>query len=212
MEHFKRRLAISVGSLAAFIVWTAAVRCVDVQAIGPLDSQVGFARLNRFFHRLTGVHFTLYEITDWLSLIPAAVCMGFGMLGLCQWIRRRSPLNVDRSLLVLGVCYAVVMAVYLLFEIRIVNRRPVLIDGVLEASYPSSTTMLVLCVMSTAMMQLSSRIRSQKLRKITLSLMTAFTAFMVMARLLSGVHWLTDIIGGTPISAALVMMYAAFGA
>lgn len=212
MEHFIKKIGDFRWFAGCIHCVDGGCGCVDVQAIGPLDSQVGFARLNRFFHRLIGAHFTLYEITDWLSLIPAALCMGFGILGLCQWIRRRSLLNVDRSLLVLGVCYAVVMAVYLLFEIRIVNRRPVLIDGVLEASYPSSTTMLVLCVMSTAMMQLSSRIRSQKLRKITLSLMTAFTVFMVMARLLSGVHWLTDIIGGTLISAALVMMYAAFGA
>lgn len=192
------------------MIWTAAVSCVDVQAIGPMDSHVGFAGINRSFHDLTGVHLELYTLTDWLSLIPAAICAGFGLLGLCQWIRRRSLLKVDRSILVLGIFYIAVMAVYLLFEFIVVNCRPVLIEGVLEASYPSSTTVLVLCVMPTAMMHFQSRIRSRKLRNITLTVTAVFTAFMLIARLISGVHWLTDIIGGMLLSAGLVMMYAAF--
>lgn len=195
--------------LAAFALFTAAVRLIDVRPIGPQGSAVGFASLNGAFHRLTGVHMELYVITDWLSLVPLALMLGFALLGLAQWIRRRSLLKVDRSILALGGFYVIVLAAYVLFEVFVVNCRPVLIDGRLEASYPSSTTMLVLCVMSTAMMQLKGRIRDSAFRRRVLTAMAVFAVFMVAARLLSGVHWLTDIVGGALLSAGLVALYAA---
>ena len=209
MEKFKKRLAVSVGLLGAFLLWTAAVCLIDVQPIGPRESSVGLATINRFAHDLTGVHFALYTVTDWLGLVPVAVGMGFGMLGMVQWVGRKSILKVDFSILVLGGFYLAVLAAYLLFERYPVNYRPVLIDGILEASYPSSTTMLVLCVMPTAMLQLHSRIGSRLLRRCVLTAMTAFTAFMVIGRVLSGVHWITDVIGGVLLSGGLVMLYYA---
>lgn len=195
--------------LAAFALWTAAVCLVDVQAIGPRGSTVGLAALNRAFHTLTGVRMPLYTITDWLSLIPLLFALGFACLGLMQWIRRKSLLKVDDSILVLGGFYAVVTAVYTLFEVCVVNFRPVLIDGVLEASYPSSTTVLVLCVMPTAVMQLRSRIKHRAFRRFSSFMIAAFTVFMVAGRLVSGVHWLTDVIGGALLSSGLVTLYNA---
>ena len=144
----KNRKGLIVGTvlLVAFVLWTVAVKFIDVQPIGPEGSVVGFATVNRFVHGLTGANMTLYNITDWLGLVPLGFVMGFGTLGLMQWIKRKHILKVDYSILVLGGFYIVVMAVYVLFEMLTLNYRPVLINGILEASYPSSTTMLVMCV------------------------------------------------------------------
>lgn len=193
--------------LAAFALWTVAISFVDVQAVGPLESTVGFAALNRFVHNLTGVHMSLYTVTDWLGLVPLMFVPGFGMLGLIQWIKRKSIKKVDYNILVLGGFYLVVFAVYILFETVVINYRPVLINGVLEASYPSSTTMLVLCVMPTAVMQLNARIKNDILKRIVVWLITAFVVFMVAGRLISGVHWFTDIVGGALLSGGLVQLY-----
>ena len=209
MGRIKKRFVLALSLLAMFALWTAAVRFVDVQAIGPKGACVGFARLNGAFHRRTGVHFFLYEATDWLSLIPIGICAGFGMLGLGQWIARKRLGKVDRDLLVLGGFYVLVIAAYMLFEVLVINYRPVLIDGRLEASYPSSTTLLVLCVMMTAMMQAHRRIKRCAFRNGVNLVMAAFTLFMVIGRLLSGVHWLTDIVGGALLSAGLVALYGA---
>lgn len=209
-QETQKNFRIAMCLMAAFALWTAAVGFVDVQAIGPQGSAVGFATLNGFFHNLTGVHMSLYLITDWLSLIPLGFVPGFALLGLVQWIKRRKLLRVDYSILVLGGFYVVVMAVFVLFELFVVNYRPVLIGGQLEASYPSSTTMLVMCVMPTAMMQLNARLRNQALRRCVTFSMATFMVFMVIGRLVSGVHWLTDIVGGALLSAGLVMMYRAF--
>lgn len=209
-KHFKKNFLIAAALLAAFAVWSLAVKIIDVRAIGPEGSSVGFATVNGFFHALTGVHMVLYTVTDWLGLVPVAFCFGFAVLGLLQWIRRKSLAKVDRSILILGGFYLSVMAMYILFEYVVINRRPVLIEGFLEASYPSSTTLLVLCVMPTAIMQLNSRIKNRFLRLSASLFISAFIVFTVIGRLVSGVHWLTDIIGGAILSAGLVMMYYTF--
>ena len=203
----KRKFCIALGLLAAFALWTIAISLIDVQAIGPQGSTVGFATLNSMVHRLTGVHMQLYTITDWLGLVPVAFGFGFALLGLAQWIKRKSVLKVDRSILILGGFYIVTLTAYVFFESYVINYRPVLIEGFLEASYPSSTTLLVLCVMPTAIIQLRGRIKNHALRKAVTSAITSFGVFMVAGRLVSGVHWLTDIIGGILLSAGLVMMY-----
>ena len=206
-KETKKNFGIAAILLGAFVVWTAAVRLVNVQPIGPQGSAVGFATINGWVHDLTGVHMALYTVTDWLGLVPIGVAMGFALLGLIQWIKRKHLRQVDFSILVLGGFYLLVMAAYVLFEVVVINYRPVLINGCLEASYPSSTTMLVLCVMPTTLMQLNARIKNQTLKRWVGFGITAFILFMVIGRLLSGVHWFTDIIGGALLSAGLVMLY-----
>ena len=206
-KESQRNFYIAICMLVAFLLWTAAIQFVDMQEIGPRESTVGFATINHFVHTLTGVHMSLYTITDWLGLVPLMFVTGFGTLGLIQWIKRKHLLKVDYSILVLGGFYIVVMAVYVLFEMFVVNYRPVLINGYLETSYPSSTTMLVMCVMPTAIMQFNARIKNDILKRCVSSIMIAFIVFMVIGRLISGVHWFTDIVGGALVSAGLVLMY-----
>lgn len=207
MKNTKTLLA-ALCTLAAFALWTGLLRCVDVQPIGPDGSRVGFAAINGAFHALTGVHWALYTLTDWLGLVPIGIAFGFAVLGLVQLLRRKSLLKVDRDILLLGGFYVVVLAAYLLFETVVINYRPVLVGGKLEASYPSSTTVLALCILPTAMMQLKTRIHSVAVRRAVLGSLAAFTVFMVAGRLLSGVHWLSDIAGGVLLSAGLVLLYA----
>ena len=196
------------GLLAAFILWTIAVCRIDVQPIGPDGSTVGLAAMNDAVHGMTGVNMTLYHLTDWLGLVPVALAAGFAVLGLVQLVHRRSLRKVDASILLLGGCYIAVIAAYLCFEMYPVNFRPVLIDRRLEASYPSSTTLACLVIMPTAMMQLHGRIGSGTFRRVLMAGMAAFTALTVLGRVLSGVHWASDIIGGMLLSGGLVLLYA----
>ena len=206
-KETKKIFCLAAGLLLTFVLWTVAVCFIDVKAIGPNYSAVGFATINGYFHNFTGVNFTLYTITDWLGLVPVFVGFGFSLLGLIQWIKRKNILKVDYSILVLGGFYIVVIIAYFFFEECVVNYRPVLINGYLEASYPSSTTLLVMCVMPTAIMQFNTRIKNVIFRRSVATITTVFIAFMVMGRLISGVHWLSDIIGGALLSAGLVKTY-----
>ena len=208
MKRIRKSLIISILLFATFALWTIVVSCVDVRSVGPQGSSVGLAGINQAVHELTGVHLRLYNITDWLGLVPIFVCISFGILGLSQWIRRKSLRKIDVNILLLGGFYGIVIGAYLLFENVVINYRPVLIDGELEASYPSSTTLLVMCVMPTAAMQLRNRIHNRILRNSVTLTVIAFVVFMVAGRLVSGVHWFTDIVGGMLLSAGLVGLYA----
>ena len=171
----KRYLWAGTGLLFLFVSWTILIQCVDVQAVGPKNTKVGFASWNVWFHRLTGADMTLYTVTDWLGLVPIAVCGCFGIIGLCQWIQRKKLFQVDRDILILGAYYLLVIAGYLLFEMIPINYRPVLIDGYLEASYPSSTTLLVLSVMPTLVLQTNRRCGNRILRYLSALLSVLFS-------------------------------------
>ena len=193
--------------LLAFLLWTALIRCVDVQTAGPNGTKVGFAVFNLWFHHLTGVHMTLYTITDWLGLVPIAVCLGFGVVGVFQLIRRRSLLRVDPDIILLGLYYILVVFGYLAFEMVPINYRPILIHGALEVSYPSSTTLLVLSVMPTLVFQVNRRCERKTVKRTVSIFVVLFSAFMVIGRSVSGVHWATDIVGSVLLSFGLFKLY-----
>ena len=195
--------------LVGFAVWTFLIQEVDVQPIGPNGSSVGFAALNGWFHQLTGVHWMLYTLTDWLGLVPIFVCLIFASIGFVQLVQRKSLFKVDLDIILLGVYYVLVIFGYLLFEMVPINYRPVLIEGFLEASYPSSTTLLVLSVMPTLYFQAQRRLTSNALRQTILIFSVLFSAFMVIGRLVSGVHWLTDIMGAVLLSSGIFLIYKA---
>ena len=205
----KKDLLTGVGLISAFALWTVLIQCVDVQPVGQKGTNIGFAAFNVWFHQLTGVHMTLYTVTDWLGLVPIFICLCFGILGFVQLVKRRNLLRVDKDIIILGVYYVIVIAFYLIFEMIPVNYRPVLIDGRLEASYPSSTTLLVLSVMPTLWFQINRRAENPLIRKAATVFAIAFSVFMAMGRLISGVHWGTDIVASLLLSAGLFMLYKA---
>ena len=211
MDHEKRsgrrQLFTGIGLLAAFAVWTMLIQLVDVQGAGPDGTMIGFAVFNVWFHQLTGVHLTIYTITDWLGLIPIFICLCFAMLGLIQLIRRKSLFKVDWDIILLGIYYVLVIFGYLFFEMVPVNYRPILIEGRLESSYPSSTTLLVVSVMPTLQFQMDRRAENPLIKRVSAVVVIAFSAFMVIGRMIAGVHWATDIIGSILLSAGLFSLY-----
>lgn len=208
-KNGKKLLILGIALLVMFAIWTWLVQCVDVQPAGPGGTEIGFATFNCWFHSITGVHMAIYTITDWSGLVPILVCMAFGGMGLAQLIKRKSLFKVDRDLIFLGIYYVVIIWGYLIFEMIPINYRPILIDGMLEASYPSSTTLLVLSVMPTLIFQVNRRSANPVLKEIVRGLTVLFSAFMVIGRLIAGVHWFTDIVGAGILSTGLYCLYKA---
>ena len=205
----KRYLNLGVIFLLLFLVWTWLIINVDVQPIGQNNTNIGLASFNSWFHSLTGVHMWIYVITDWLGLVPIFVCMYFGVIGFIQLVKRKSIFKVDYDLLILGVYYIIVILSYLIFELIPINYRPILIDGRMEVSYPSSTTLLVLSVMPTLIFQMNRRLKNIKFKQLFIILVILFSVFMIIGRLISGVHWFSDIVGSILISVGYYYMYKA---
>lgn len=203
----KKKLILGITNISVFALWTFLIQTIDVKSVGVNRTEIGFATINTWFHFLTGVNMKLYNITDWLGLVPVFICVVFGFIGLTQLIKRKSLLKVDFDIIALGIYYVIVISGYLIFEMIPINYRPVLINGLMEASYPSSTTLLVLSVMPTLIFQANQRLKNTTAKQIIRSITIIFSIFMVVGRLVSGVHWLTDIIGSIFLSMGLFYIY-----
>ena len=203
----KTHFIITAALFLLFIVFTILVKTVDVAHFEITSPEIGFSSLNASVHEAIGVSETWYQITDILGILDIVTVALFGALGLWQWIRRKSLMKVDSYILLLGVFYALVAAVYVIFEIFVINYRPILVEGVWEASYPSSHTMLACCVLGSAMVAFSRLCAVKKWNIVVDVAASLVIVTMVVGRLLSGVHWLTDIVGGVLLSAALVSLY-----
>jgi len=197
-----------------FAVFTALVKFVDVKPVGPLDSEIGFASLNmgflKAFNGIFSIEFrsVLYQITQFCGVVAIAVCFCMGLAGLSQLIKRKSVFRVDASILSMGLFYIVVMAFYAVFMFVAVNYRPVLVDGELESSYPSSHTMLaVTVVLSLLFFTENFSHEEKKARILYKTVCWIFIAVTILGRLFSGVHWFTDIIGSMILSIAILMLY-----
>jgi len=193
-----------------FILLTSALLTVDVRPAGPEGSEIGLAAVNCFVFESAGVNDFWHGFTEGLGMVGFAAVFGFALLGLVQLVRRKSLFRVDKGLFLLAGFYLVLAAVYVFFEIVVINFRPILMDGVLEASYPSSHTIFIIGIMGSSAFYILRRCRSHGLKFSAAFVSGAIVVFTVIGRLLSGVHWFTDILGGTLLGAALVMLYAGF--
>ena len=199
----KKNILICVLLVLISIIYTLLVKYVDTSTIGPNGSVVGFSSLNSFVFNLTGNNMTLYKITEILGIIPILIALMYAVIGLIQVIDRKS-LKVDKELIALGILYIIVILIYVFFEKFIINYRPVLIDGILEASYPSSYTLLSICICGSALLINKYLFNNKKIYKYINIISIISMVLIVLGRLLSGVHWASDIIGSIIISITLL--------
>ena len=211
MKNKGKFLIIGISG-ALFALLIVLLCCVDVEPVGAAGTSVGLSHLNRFVFELTGVNMVWYNITDWLGLAAIIAAFLFAVTGLVQLIKRRSILKVDKEILALGGLYILVIGIYVLFENVIVNYRPIIMPGCSnpEASFPSSHTMLVCVIMGSAIIIIGKYIKKKSLCMVIRGICAAVIAVTVVERLISGVHWFTDILGGLLISTFLLALYSAF--
>ena len=207
MKKEGKILSVGMIMMVVFAIWTVLIQRVDVQPVGQNGTNIGFASLNCRFHKLTGVHMGIYNVTDWLGLVPIFICMLFGGIGFVQLVKRKNLFKVDFDIIFLGIYYVLVIFGYIIFEMIPINYRPILIEGIMEASYPSSTTLLVLSVMPTLNFQMKRKIKNTIIRNVINIFSIIFSIFMVIGRTVAGVHWLTDIIGSVILSTGLYLIY-----
>lgn len=204
MSSKKRNYFISAILILLAIGFTVLVKVVDVKQVGVNETSIGFATVNQFVFNLFGVNMIWYHITDWLGLVPIFMAMTYALIGFVQLIKRKSLYKVDKEIIILGIFYVVVIALYLFFEKVIVNYRPILMDGFIEASYPSSHTLMTICLCGSSII-VNRKLFNNKITKFMNILSIVIVLITIIGRLISGVHWFTDIIGGIFISIALLM-------
>ncbi len=200
-------LYTAAGLMLLFIALILAVKLIDVAPIGPFGSEIGLSGINGAVHGALKFNDTWYSISEYLGYIAIASALGFAVLGAVELVKRKSIKKVDKDIIALALFYVAVVGFYVLFELIAVNYRPVILEDGLEASFPSSHTMLAVALMGAAIYQLLTRVKKRFWCALSVSAAGVIALSVTLTRLLSGVHWLTDIIGGVLLSSALVLAY-----
>ena len=203
------RFVFSGMILLLFLLLTVQLRCFDVAPLGPLGSEIGFSTCNVAVRDIIGVNEICDDISGVFGILALVSIPVFAGIGVFQWIKRKRLFAVDRDLWILLAIYVLTLSFYGLFEVVITNYRPILEDGALAASYPSSHTLLSVVFFGTAFIQARIRIGAKPIRITAEVLLVLFTLISVVTRLLSGVHWLTDILGGVLLGLFLLSLYHA---
>lgn len=203
----KKKVVLSISLWVLAIVFTILVKVLDQAPIGPNGSVVGFSHVNQIFAQVIGENQVFYKITEVLGLLALGLVLGYALLGLGQLIKRKRIAKVDKEIIILGIFYILVLGIYIFFEKWIVNYRPILIDGILEASYPSSHTMLSIFVCGSAIILNKQLFKDKKWLKVVNGFNYLLLFSILGGRILSGAHWITDILGGVLFAVALLVSY-----
>ena len=206
MKKEKKNLFICGGLILLAIIYTCLVKVVDVQPVGAEGSNIGFATINKFVFDNIGFNKVWYDITEILGYVPILFAGIYGLVGVSQLIKRKSLKKVDNELICLALFYVVVVALYVFFEKVIINYRPVILDEGLEASYPSSHTLMSICLCGSSIL-INKKLFNNKYTNVMNIINYIIIAVIVVGRLISGVHWVTDILGGIIISSALLKTF-----
>lgn len=202
-----KKIIVSGVILLVFVIFTILLKHADVCMVQQTGTLLGFSSFNIKVHEVLGVNLLLYEITDWLGVLMLVVAFSFAILGFYQLVKRRSLTKVDAKLLLLGLFYIIVICLYILFEKLIVNYRPIFINGFLESSYPSSHVFCSVCIFGSGAMMEKHYIKQKWLSRMISFFLISICLLIVLGRIISGVHWITDIIGGFLLSLGLVILF-----
>ena len=216
-EQLKNQLILCLILFGAFIVFTFTISHADVQTVNaisaetlnPVDEteEVGLATLNLRVAEKVSYHKNMVTVSKVLGIVAILLAVFFMALAVLEMIARKSILKADKDLYILGAFYILVILLYIMFDALALNYRPVLLKEELEPSYPSTHTLIGICVFATSAMQFKNRIPQKAVNLTAVILCIVSCVAIVVTRLLSGVHWFTDIIGGILLSAFLISLY-----
>ena len=209
----KRNYILSIVLLIAAIVFTILVAKIDVKPIGPINpetgiqSEVGFSTINSVIAKKLQFNSTFYKISKYVGYLAFGFVAFYALIGLIELIKKKNLKEINKVIWALAIFYICVAIVYALFEVLTINYRPLVMKNELEASYPSSHTMLAICVCGSSLLASYSIVKNKKIRIILNIAAWGIMLVVVVSRLLSGVHWFTDIIGGILISSFMIQTF-----
>lgn len=204
-----KKLVVAGVSGALFLLLIVLLKTVNVENCGPENTAIGFAAINTGINEFFGENLIWYKITEVFGVLALLVAAFFAFIGAAQLVLRKSLAKVDKEIIAVGGLYAIVIVLYVFFEKVIINYRPMIMDAAEgpEASFPSSHTMLICVIMGSTIIMVKEYVEKISiLRGIQIGCAVIMIT-TVIGRLVCGVHWFTDILGGVLISVALVFLF-----
>lgn len=206
----KKYMNLIIGGtlIFLFVIWTLLVKFVDVTNNGLGGTLIGLTSMNEYFNDLIGVNLTLYKVTDYLMYFTLFIAFMFACIAIYQLITRKSFKKIDFQLYILFAFYALVVILFIFFEKVIINYRPVMVEGKVEASYPSTHMLVCIFILLSAAFMSNYLLKDFKvIKNVVITFLFVLLVLNVVGRTLSGVHWISDIIGGCLLSIGLYLIF-----
>ncbi len=200
---------LTAGIFAAlFIVLTISLCIFDVEAIGPESSKIGLSHFNNAVFTFFGTNKTWDKITD--VLIAIAIVGALSLFAYVAYLAVKRK-KADRNFIALFGLYTATGIFYLLFEkIIAINYRPILEDGKLAVSYPSTHTLLACVFMWSTAIMLGRFVEKRAVRRSLQAACIILSFIIAYGRIFAGMHWMTDVHGAFFLAAALVFCFWGF--
>ena len=198
---------VAVGLTVLFVIFTLTVKWVDVQTDG--TQNMGWATVNFWWRDVIGVQRAWHVISNIMAAVTFAAVGGLMIWQIVAAVRGGGFRHLARHWWVLDAVLLALCVCYLCFQVVVINYRPILRHGVVEAAYPSSHVLLFATVCPLAIFTVWRHTKNRTVRAVAVAFGVTVMCVGVLARLLSGYHWLTDILGGVGLGAVLVAWYLA---
>lgn len=199
--------SITAALFVVFAVFTIIAKFVDTSLVLTTNTKIGLSSINKPIFDSIKISDAWGTVSTVLFLVAALVALALIVIGVREFIKTKQLSKVNHKILFLIGLYMLTVFFYFLFEILIVNYRPLLDEGLAKASYPSSHTLLVCVVCLSACFIVPDYIKNKPLKITIISLLILISLLTPVTRMLAGMHWFSDIIGSLLLSAALVMCY-----
>lgn len=202
-----KNIIITSSLFLLFIIFTILTKIINVENVGPENSEIGFAKINTSIYQSITPNEIWDKLADIIMIVAIGIVIAFMIIGFIQLIKRKNLFKVDKEILFLGVIYILIICCYIAFELFVINYRPTLINGELEASFPSTHTLIVSAIMATGVIFTHRKINN-KLIKILIDAIACICIIVVsISRILSGMHWITDVIAALLLTTSITMLY-----
>lgn len=170
-------------------------------------SEVGLSKLNNIVKYNYNEGWQIFaDIFLYLGIALAAI---LAIVGFVQLIKRKSLFKVDRYIVICGIFLILAIFLWVMFDkVIIVNYRPIYHYD-LEPSFPSTHTFLVIFIYLSAHNIACMLTDNKKIKYGTLVAAILISFLVSLSRVLSGMHYITDVLAG--IFLGLSLYFLCFG-
>lgn len=209
----KKKTCITMACLfmGLYIVLLVMLYSVDVTFEGVNGSRIGLSGINIPIRDAIGTNMIFYNISKYVGALGIALVGVLAVWFLVRIIREKSLKALTRKEYELGVLYLLTCVLYVVFSKIVINYRPIIKwdeEGP-ESSFPSTHAMIAVVIFGSFCCIAGNYIKNEKLCKLIRILCVILAVLVIVGRMLSGVHWFTDIVGGVLVALSLVFAYLA---
>ncbi len=193
---------MGLGFLFIFLILLILLMSVDKAS--NIYKEIGLYNFNKIF--LVDYYNESWDgFSDVILYISILFILGLIIYGIYQLYKRKSLFKVDKDIILTGFGFVFIIIIWFIFDKFIdINYRPIAVNGSAQTSFPSTHVMLAcFSLLATTRIILKRNTNELKYNIITYGGVSILVILCSLGRILSKMHWTTDVLGAIFISLAI---------